>query len=162
MASPTGGVKPMSLEGRLYRERERLSGMTSEERAWRAKFLKDQILSPNEPRHVPEMYTELYNPIRRAYRKPLDAFGKLLEPVMGVTAAQYTRYFAGKFLMTVAVLYAGTYYLKYNANDWTRKGGWRVVANRPAVFPGNPGFPAAPERTHPSDYASRGFKNAPI
>lgn len=89
MASPTGGVKPFSLEGRLYRERERLSGMTAEERAWRAKWVKDQVLSPNEPRVVPELYKELYNPIRRVYRKPLDAVQKLLEPIMVIIIADF-------------------------------------------------------------------------
>ncbi|XP_014282471.1 uncharacterized protein ND-B17 [Halyomorpha halys] len=164
MASQTGGVKPFSLEGRLYRERERLSGtgMTAEERAWRAKWVKDQILSPNEPRHVPELYTELYNPIRRAYRKPLDLLGKSLEPIIGANAAAYTRVFAGKFLMGLVLVYSGVYYFKYNANDWTRKGGWRVVPNRPGLVPGEPGFPYVSERTVPSDYASRGFKNSPI
>ncbi|TMW43869.1 hypothetical protein DOY81_011051 [Sarcophaga bullata] len=34
-ASPTGGVKPMAIAGRMVRERERLVGMSDEERAWR-------------------------------------------------------------------------------------------------------------------------------
>ena len=48
-ASPTGGVKAMNIGGRLVRERERLIGMTEEERAWRARYLKSQILAPEEP-----------------------------------------------------------------------------------------------------------------
>jgi len=82
MASDTGGVKPISVQGRLARERERLWGMTDKERAWRRQWLKDQELSPNEPRYVPEYYTERYNPIRRAYKMPLDVAFKPLEPVL--------------------------------------------------------------------------------
>jgi NADH dehydrogenase (ubiquinone) 1 beta subcomplex subunit 6 len=82
MASDTGGVNPFSLQGRLARERERLWGMTDKERAWRRQFLKDQELSPNEPRFVPEYYNERYNIIRRAYKMPLDIAFKPLEPVL--------------------------------------------------------------------------------
>lgn len=79
-ASQTGGVKPMPIAGRLVRERERLHGMTAEERAMRKQFLKDQILSSHEPVHVPEYWRERYNPIRRLYRAPLDALQKVLAP----------------------------------------------------------------------------------
>ena len=48
-ASPTGGVKAMNIGGRLVRERERLIGMTEEERAWRARYLKSHILAPEVP-----------------------------------------------------------------------------------------------------------------
>lgn len=82
MASDTCGVKPMSIQGRLVRERERLLGMTDEERAWRKQWLKDQHLSPNEPRFVPEAYYELNNPIRRLYRAPLDYLFKFTEPLL--------------------------------------------------------------------------------
>lgn len=82
MASETGGVKAFSIQGRLYRERERLAGMTDKERAWRRQWIRDQHLAPDEPRFVPEMHKELYNPIRRAYWKPLDAIFKALEPVL--------------------------------------------------------------------------------
>lgn len=82
MASDTGGVKAFPIQGRMARERERLLGMTDSERAWRRKWLKDQELSPNEPRHVPEYYKERYNPIRRAYKMPLDLAFKQLIPVL--------------------------------------------------------------------------------
>ena len=51
-ASPTGGVQPMSIEGRCKNVRERLIKMSAEDRKWRAQWLKDQHLSPNEPRSV--------------------------------------------------------------------------------------------------------------
>ena len=80
--SPTGGVQPFPIGGRLVRERERLRGMTAEERAWRAQYLKDQILSPNEPRHVPEYWKARTNPIRRFYQFPLATVEKVLTPVI--------------------------------------------------------------------------------
>lgn len=81
-SSATGGVKPMGIAGRMVRERERIFGMSKEERAWRAQWLKDQHLSPNEPVYVPEYWKERFNPIRRAYRAPLDAVQGVLTPVV--------------------------------------------------------------------------------
>ncbi|KAL1138202.1 hypothetical protein AAG570_009893 [Ranatra chinensis] len=182
MASDTGGVKTFSIQGRLYRERERLIGMTAEEREWRKQWIKDQHLSKSEPRVVPAMEKELYNPIRRLYMSPLNAMYKILAPIMwsksqesqstsqsekqyvgnGPEAALYTRVLTGKALMGLALLYSGAYYFKYNANDWTSKGGWRVVGNRPKCVPGDPEYPKKPDRFVGADYASRGFKNAPI
>ncbi|KAL7040588.1 hypothetical protein ACKWTF_000452 [Chironomus riparius] len=46
--------------------------------------------------------------------------------------------------------------------DWTRKGGWRVIKSRTAIYPGDEGFPKLPDRSVPSDYANRGFKQSPI
>lgn len=80
MASETGGVKPFPIAGRMIHERERLIGMTDEERAWRAKWLKDQVLAPDEPRHVPEYWKQRTNIIRRFYKYPLDRFEAFLEP----------------------------------------------------------------------------------
>lgn len=94
-SSDTGGVKPMALEGRLGNVRERLLGMTDEERAYRKQWLKDQELSPNEPREVPEMYKERYNIIRRFYRYPLDQFEKVIAPIVGQPAAYLIRYLQG-------------------------------------------------------------------
>ncbi|XP_018565557.1 uncharacterized protein LOC108906705 [Anoplophora glabripennis] len=158
-ASQTGGVKPMSITGRLTSERERLLGMTDEERAFRKQWLKDQELSPNEPRKVPEMYKATYNPIRRLYRAPLDLLGKALEPALGAQRALTIRYWSGKALLGIAGAYWFTYYFKYCANDWTRKGGWKVVQSRTAVVEGDPDYPKLSDRSEPRDYADRGFKN---
>lgn len=46
--------------------------------------------------------------------------------------------------------------------DWSKKGGWRVMKTKPTVLPGQPGFPFKSERTTAADYADRSFKNAPI
>lgn len=80
--SPTGGVQSFPIGGRLVRERERLRGMTDEERAWRKQYLKDQILSPNEPREVPQYWKERTNIIRRFYQFPLATVEKILSPVI--------------------------------------------------------------------------------
>lgn len=79
-ALETGGTLPIDLEGRHRQVRQRLTNMTDEERAFRRKFLHSQHLSPDEPRVVPEMYEQLYNPIRRFCRAPMNAFQAALEP----------------------------------------------------------------------------------
>ncbi|KAH9376986.1 hypothetical protein HPB48_021540 [Haemaphysalis longicornis] len=82
--SHTGGVRPMSIEGRFADERTRLSAeFTDADRAWRKKWLEDQHLSPNEPRHVPELERALKNPFRRFYRFPMDYIFGRLEPFLG-------------------------------------------------------------------------------
>lgn len=80
--SPTGGVKAFPIGGRLVRERERLRGMTAEERSWRALYLKDQILSKHEPVNVPAYWQEITNPIRRFYQFPLKTVEAILSPVV--------------------------------------------------------------------------------
>lgn len=79
-SSETGGVLPIDLEGRHRFVRQRLTNMTDEERAFRRKFLHDQHLSPDEPVVVPEIYYELNNPIRRAFRVPMNIFQDILTP----------------------------------------------------------------------------------
>ena len=81
--SYTSGVKAMNISGRYVYDKERLHGMTPEERAWRKKWLKDQELTPREPIQYSYYDPDLMNPIRRAFRKPLDiVFFKLLEPAI--------------------------------------------------------------------------------
>lgn len=46
--------------------------------------------------------------------------------------------------------------------DWTRKGGWRVISSREVCVPGDEGYPRGSDRTAPADYAARGFKKSPI
>jgi len=78
----TEATRPMSIERRMARERERLIGMTDEERAWRKKWLDAQKLAPEEP-IVPEgYYKEMYNPIRRFYMAPMNKFQNMLTPLM--------------------------------------------------------------------------------
>jgi NADH dehydrogenase (ubiquinone) 1 beta subcomplex subunit 6 len=77
--SESGGVKVMGIQGRMSSERERMLGMTESERAWRAKWVKDQILH-DEPIIPPNYYKERYNVIRRFYRAPLDKLEATLTP----------------------------------------------------------------------------------
>ncbi|KAI8119448.1 hypothetical protein FF38_06869 [Lucilia cuprina] len=161
MASPTGGVKPMTIAGRMVRERERLVGMSDEERAWRKQWLKDLELH-HEPKKVAALEKELTNPIKRFYRAPLDGLHKALTPVIGHQRAWAIRFWTGKVALFGTFVYAATYYFKYNQNDWTRKGGWRVITSRKACNPGDEGFPKLSERSQPGDYAARGFKQSPI
>ncbi|KPJ16462.1 hypothetical protein RR48_05541 [Papilio machaon] len=158
----TAGVKPMTIVGRVASERERCLGMTDAERAWRKQWLQDQILASNEPVHVEEYWRERINPIRRLYRKPLDVIYNALTPVLGAQRAADYRYITGKLGLIAFGILGIHYYFKYNTNDWTRKGGWRVLKTKPMVLPGQPGFPYKSDRHVPADYASRGFKSSPI
>ena len=79
MTEPTS--RPMSLEGPYDNERVRLDGsMTDLDRKWRKQWLKDQELSHHEPRPIPE--SQRMNPIRRAYRFPLNYVFSKLEPYL--------------------------------------------------------------------------------
>lgn len=42
--------------------------------------------------------------------------------------------------------------------DWTKRGGWRVLTTKPTVLPGQPGFPYKSPRSAGEDYADGGFK----
>ena len=72
---------PFSIEPVPY-ERQRLAGagMTAEERALRKQWIKDQALSPNEPRYVKEVQPR--NVFRRLYMGPADAIFSKLIPVI--------------------------------------------------------------------------------
>jgi NADH dehydrogenase (ubiquinone) 1 beta subcomplex subunit 6 len=161
-ATITGGVIPIDLEGRHRFVRQRLTNMTDEERAFRRKFLHDQHLSPDEPVYVPEMYEELYNPIRRAFRAPMNAFEQLLAPKIGDRVASNVRFLTGKALMGIFIIYCGTYYFLYNTNTWERKSGWRIHESRSQCVPGDPDFPRTSDRHLPKHYADRGFSSSPI
>lgn len=161
-SSDTGGVKAFPIAGRYVNERERLLGMTDAERAYRNQWLKDQILTDREPVYVPENDRELVNPIRRFYRFPLDKMCDALTPSLGHYKAFTIRFWTGKALMTLGLTYGIYYYFKYGANNWTKKGGWRIYKSRKAVLPGDPGYPKVSDRTKPSDYNVRGFDKSPI
>ncbi|XP_012276085.1 NADH dehydrogenase [ubiquinone] 1 beta subcomplex subunit 6 [Orussus abietinus] len=162
MESPSGGVAPMAIAGRMVRERERLIGMTDEERAWRAQWLKDQVLAPEEP-IVPKGYYEArYNPIRRFYRAPLEKLQQSLVGSVGLHKAEFIRHFIGKTGLIILGLWSITYYFKYNTNDWTRKGGWKVSFSREKIFPSDKNFPHYEKRSKPSEYGTHKFHNSPI
>lgn len=72
----------MNIIRRVGRERERMLGMTDEERAWRKKWLDAQKLAPEEPVTPPDYYKKMYNPIRRFYSAPMNKFQTMIEPVL--------------------------------------------------------------------------------
>ncbi|KAG7203192.1 hypothetical protein KM043_010299 [Ampulex compressa] len=146
-SSETGGVRPMYIVGRMESERERCIGMTDEERQWRAQWLKDQILAPDEPIVPPNYYKERFNPIRRFYRAPLNALERMITPIVGPSAAIITRNSLGKIGLVVFAIYCGHYYLKYNRMNWQHSSGWHVIASRKMVCPGDPDYPNAPIHT---------------
>ena len=71
--------RPMSIKGPYENERARLDGtFTDLDREWRKKWLKAQELGHHEPRTQFSASQMEMNPIRRAYRFPLDyVFSKL-------------------------------------------------------------------------------------
>jgi NADH dehydrogenase (ubiquinone) 1 beta subcomplex subunit 6 len=77
MTEPTS--RPMSIKGPYENERARLDGtFTDVDREWRKKWLKAQELGHHEPRTQFSASQMEMNPIRRAYRFPLDfVFSKL-------------------------------------------------------------------------------------
>ena len=72
---------PFSIEPVPY-ERQRLAGkgLSPEDRALRKQWVKDQHLSPNEPRFLTELYPK--NIFRRIYNAPLNMVFGALEPLM--------------------------------------------------------------------------------
>lgn len=69
---------PMLIEP-FPHERQRLPfQMTAEDRALRHQWLRDQHLTPNEPRYVPELRPR--NFFRRTFGLPWDALTKALAP----------------------------------------------------------------------------------
>jgi len=157
--STTGGVKPMSIQGRMAHDTERMRGMTEAERAWRHQWLKDQSLTAREPIYMSKESPTLMNPFRRAYRWPLNQLEKLMAPVVGPTAAKVVRYYGGKILIGVYAAWVVAYYVNYNTNTWINKTGWRMTTNRPITFPGEEGFPSLPKK-QPRDYYDRGFQGS--
>ena len=73
-------IPPFSIEP-VPHERQRLAQwMSDEDRQLRRQWLKDQELSPKEPRLVPELYPK--NPIRRLLAAPWDFTFRLLKPLV--------------------------------------------------------------------------------
>ena len=64
----------------LPNERDRVFGMTSEDRFLRKQWLNDQLLTAREPVYVPELYPK--NIIRRTLAAPWNVFFNALRPVL--------------------------------------------------------------------------------
>ncbi|XP_076177848.1 NADH dehydrogenase (ubiquinone) B17 subunit [Ptiloglossa arizonensis] len=157
-ASPTGGVRSINIAGRVASERERLIGMTDEERAWRARYLKSQILAPEEPIILKDSYKKTFNPIRRFYRAPLNVVENSLSQILGATPAFVIRNIIGKSIMGITAIYMAYYYSQYNTLTWMRKSGWKIILTNPATYPGS----KSSNIKKPSEYTTRGFEKSPI
>ncbi|XP_012522447.1 uncharacterized protein LOC105828569 [Monomorium pharaonis] len=131
------GERPMSIMRRMGRERERMLGMTDEERAWRKKWLDAQKLAPEEPVMPKGYYEEMYNPIRRFYMAPMNKFQNMLEPFTGHTVAYVTRHFLSRAAVGIIGIYCFYYHLKYNKMNWMRQGGWQITVSRSKMYPDN-------------------------
>jgi len=164
MPLPMNGpdMKAFSIQGRLYQERVR-SMMSNEERKWRQQWVRDQVLDKCEPRPTTyEYYKERHNIIKRAVWWPMDTLFKPVKMILGQERGHNIRYAIGHMTHYIVLAYMITYYFKYNTNDWTRKGGWRVRTPKPTLVPGDPGYPFVSDKKEPADYDYRGFKNSPI
>lgn len=74
--------KVFSIAGRTVHLRQRCLGMTDIERRWRAQFLKDQVLSHDEPKFVADLYKDTTNIFRRLWKTPLYHFEKFCQPLV--------------------------------------------------------------------------------
>ncbi|XP_011874244.1 PREDICTED: uncharacterized protein LOC105565558 [Vollenhovia emeryi] len=155
------GERPMSIVRRMDRERERMLGMTDEERAWRKKWLDAQKLAPEEPVMPEGYYQEMYNPIRRFYMAPGRKFEGMLEPFIGKGPAYVTRRTLTGMMMGVFATYCIYYHLKYNKMNWMRNGGWKITISRHKMYPDTKDLNVL-YRTKGTDFYVNDFDKSPI
>ncbi|KJH46764.1 hypothetical protein DICVIV_07180 [Dictyocaulus viviparus] len=109
---------PMSLELHMADERVRAAGLSPAEREWREKWVKDQVLHPDEPIVVDAVHRQL-NPIRILYRWPWDKlYLHFLKPTFGVYYGTAIRVVVPKLFMFFFALETIYYYWKYEVKDW--------------------------------------------
>ncbi|KAK7100926.1 uncharacterized protein [Littorina saxatilis] len=144
---------PFSVEPVPY-ERQRLAGagMSAEDRALRRQWIKDQQLSPNEPRYVKELTPR--NAFRRVYMGLADSIFSKLIPLFGRSPASMMRVVVPRLGLILLVGYWSYYQLKYNPKDWTRSGGFHVFRNKPMILSADK---VVPEKKH-DDFHDQGFK----
>lgn len=127
--------------------------MTEEDRALRRQWVKDQHLSPSEPRYVKEVQPR--NLFRRLYMGPTDyVFSKLI-PVLGNVPTSMARVVIPRLFLIMACGYWAYYQLKYHHRDWTRSGGFHIFRNKPRILCPQDAIP----QKHPNDFFDMGFKN---
>lgn len=127
---------PMSLELHMADERVRAAGLTPAEREWRAKWLHDQNLHPDEPIVVDAVHRQL-NPIRTLYRYPWDKlYIHWLKPTFGVYYGTAARVTIPKVLIAFTVIQAAYYYWKYEVKDWAHLRGIETMPQKETVWNG--------------------------
>ncbi|XP_071172363.1 uncharacterized protein [Mytilus edulis] len=151
----------MNIEPMAY-ERERLTGkgMTAEDRALRKQWLLDQRLAPHEPPNsvvALETMNLPVNPIKRAFRMPMDATFRALAPVLGQANATGLRGIVPNVLKVSAVILGVFYYAKYAEHNWESLRGWHVYSSKPRQLYGR----EVPVRDH-NDFANQGFKERKV
>ncbi|XP_043263149.1 uncharacterized protein LOC122403604 [Colletes gigas] len=161
MASSEDDVKSVSIAGRVVSERERLIGMTDDERAWRSRYLKSQVLAPDEPVIPKGYYEEYHNPLRRLFRAPMNVVENALTGVVSKPSAYVLRNILGGIGKGIVLIYCGCYYFKYNTATWMSQSSWSVVTSRLPVYPSDKGYPNYKIKKA-SEYGTRGFENSPI
>jgi len=148
---------PFTIEPVPY-ERQRLAGagMSEEDRALRRQWIKDQQLSPNEPRHVKELTPR--NAFRKVYSGFADGLFTKLIPVVGINAASMMRVVVPRMSLIIFGAYVAYYQLKYHSKDWTRVGGFHAFQSKPRVLYAET---ECPEKTH-DDFYDQGFKSRKV
>ncbi|CAI4226248.1 unnamed protein product [Auanema sp. JU1783] len=126
--------EPMSLELHMADERVRAAGLSPAERAWRAKWVMDQHLHPDEPIVVDAVHRQL-NPVRVFYRYPWDKlYLHFLKPTFGVYYGTAMRVTVPKVLMAFLTLQAAYYYWKYEVKDWTHLRGLETMPQKEVLI----------------------------
>ncbi|RWS14730.1 NADH:ubiquinone oxidoreductase-like protein 1 [Dinothrombium tinctorium] len=162
-ASETGGVMAMSITSRFKQERQRLNGDFDEKwRKWRAQWIKDQQLHPNEPYHVPALEYERYNPIRRFYRVPGNWLENKLVKYMDREAAQGIRFILTRSVMAYFFGCWCYYMLKYSHRTWESPRRWNAWFKKPAVYPGDPRYPLPNPRPEKWQFADLEFSKRKV
>jgi len=150
---PTGGVRPMNLEGLAWDDKYRLNvGMTDEERKWRAQFLKDQILAADEPIKVPGWNEARYNPLKRFFNAPTTWLWRKTVPYIGEIRAGNSR-IAVRIVTYWTMAMLGIYY--FFRYDNGRRWDYNVLGlmpglGKPRLYPGDPGY--SERRETPKQY----------
>ncbi|XP_045159548.2 uncharacterized protein LOC123524966 [Mercenaria mercenaria] len=125
---------PFSIEPMPW-ERQRInSPMSEEDRFLRKQWLRDQNLSPNEPRNVPEAKPMFR--ARRLIRIPWDMAEVVMAKVIGQNAAGVIRLITPKILFAYVLGVAGFYHIYYNPRSWESHHGFFLFGSRRSRFPG--------------------------
>lgn len=150
--------KAFNIEPYPY-ERDRVSlRMSDEDRARRAKWMKDQDLAKDEPRTHKSLMDKIIpkNAIRRLVRTPANMLEGLLANAVGPFYASNLRVFTTRVIRLYVVGVALTYWLKYNTKSWEkRKGGFFFLGD------GTMGLEEVGYQKS-SDFADYGFKNRKV